>query len=699
MSDDRPRRPRASAPRHHRPVGGRRAADGERRRALSHHLQRRDLQLPRAAARARGQGLRLPHAERHRSAAAPLRRPRTSAWSMRCAACSRSASGTTASRSSSSRATRSASSRSTTPTTAPRSASPRRSRRCSRAGASIPARTWPGSPASISSAACPSRSRSIARCARCRPDRRCASVASAMREPSQYFSVAEEFRKAEAAPSALVPAAMDEQIRAIFSDSMRHHMVSDVPVGVFLSAGIDSSVLAALGAEPSREKLHAMTLGFREYRGTPNDETVLAEKHAAQLGIRHDTRWIERSDFRDAVASLLRRHGPAVDRRRQQLSRRRRPRPHASSRSRFRAWAATSSSAAIRAFATSRASGARCRATARWRKGVARDLRSRPAAFTSPKYAGLLEYGRATPVPTCCAARCSCRGSFPISSAATARRLGWKRCARSRACRRPLAASRTSAASSPRSSSRWYMRNQLLRDADWAGMAHGVEIRVPFVDVTVLRALAPMLAGPHPPTKAQLVKAMRAPAGRRHRHAQKTGFSVPVRDWLRAGPSAPVARAWAARLGARGRADQERTPLPVVRHRRLRRPWRHRALQPRSPAGAVQLSRMRAGDRHSAHDAESSRADARKARLHRHRRRRQAPLPRDGASPVARRSQPRSGGVRAHQSHAACLAREPLPGCAAGALHLRHRRLEAVAEACSPMPSPSESAGSSRSAR
>ena len=30
-----------------------------------------------------------------------------------------------------------------------------------------------------------------------------------------------------------------------------------------------------------------------------------------------------------------------------------------------------------------------------------------------------------------------------------------------------------------------YMRNQLLRDADWAGMAHGVEIRVPLVDATV----------------------------------------------------------------------------------------------------------------------------------------------------------------------------------------------------------------------
>ena len=34
-----------------------------------------------------------------------------------------------------------------------------------------------------------------------------------------------------------------------------------------------------------------------------------------------------------------------------------------------------------------------------------------------------------------------------------------------------------------------YMRNQLLRDADWAGMAHSIEIRVPYVDPFFLSAL------------------------------------------------------------------------------------------------------------------------------------------------------------------------------------------------------------------
>ena len=38
-----------------------------------------------------------------------------------------------------------------------------------------------------------------------------------------------------------------------------------------------------------------------------------------------------------------------------------------------------------------------------------------------------------------------------------------------------------------------YMRNQLLRDSDWAGMAHGIEIRVPLVDTKLLRHVAPLL--------------------------------------------------------------------------------------------------------------------------------------------------------------------------------------------------------------
>ena len=50
----------------------------------------------------------------------------------------------------------------------------------------------------------------------------------------------------------------------------------------------------------------------------------------------------------------------------------------------------------------------------------------------------------------------------------------------------------------------WYMRNQLLRDTDWSSMAHGVEVRVPFVDFALLESLGPAIASTNPPTKREL---------------------------------------------------------------------------------------------------------------------------------------------------------------------------------------------------
>jgi asparagine synthase (glutamine-hydrolysing) len=78
-----------------------------------------------------------------------------------------------------------------------------------------------------------------------------------------------------------------------------------------------------------------------------------------------------------------------------------------------------------------------------------------------------------------------------------------------------------------------YMRNQLLRDADWAGMAHSIEIRVPLVDFTLLGTLAPAIgclkdgAG-----KAALAKAPTTPLPTAALIRAKTGFSVPTGAWM-----------------------------------------------------------------------------------------------------------------------------------------------------------------------
>ena len=116
------------------------------------------------------------------------------------------------------------------------------------------------------------------------------------------------------------------------------------------------------------------------------------------------------------------------------------------------------------------------------------------------------------------------------------------------------------------------MRNQLLRDADWAGMAHSVEIRVPFVDADLFKSLAPLLVSGHPPGKQDLSRVpLHAPPGEVVGRV-KTGFSIPVANWLAPRDGRSVAthslRDWSRRVianwpapGSSGDLKSRRTVL------------------------------------------------------------------------------------------------------------------------------------------
>jgi len=81
----------------------------------------------------------------------------------------------------------------------------------------------------------------------------------------------------------------------------------------------------------------------------------------------------------------------------------------------------------------------------------------------------------------------------------------------------------------------WYLKNQLLRDADWAGMAHSLEIRVPFVDAVLFRALAPAMGRTDAPDKQAMTATPSRPLPEDILRRGKTGFDVPIRDWLGGG--------------------------------------------------------------------------------------------------------------------------------------------------------------------
>lgn len=86
--------------------------------------------------------------------------------------------------------------------------------------------------------------------------------------------------------------------------------------------------------------------------------------------------------------------------------------------------------------------------------------------------------------------------------------------------------------------SKKYMRNQLLRDTDWIGMAHSLEIRVPLVDHILLSNLVGSAAtGKLGNKKEILPQSLTAKLDDRIVNRPKTGFTIPIWRWLNQSPA------------------------------------------------------------------------------------------------------------------------------------------------------------------
>ncbi len=91
--------------------------------------------------------------------------------------------------------------------------------------------------------------------------------AAGPREPKPFTNFAEVL---SSGASNRTPAAeLPERVRAGVLDSVRAHLLADVEVGVFLSAGVDSGAVLGLMRDAGQGEIRAITLAFDEFRGTP----------------------------------------------------------------------------------------------------------------------------------------------------------------------------------------------------------------------------------------------------------------------------------------------------------------------------------------------------------------------------------------------------------------------------------------------
>src|SRR5262245_5795437 len=124
-------------------------------------------------------------------------------------------------------------------------------------------------------------------------------------EAKQYFSIADTYCTAEAGSSPANEEDLKLAAREALLDSVRHHLVADVPVGAFLSSGIDSAALVGLMRDVGQRDIQTVTLAFEEFRGTEDDEAPIAAEIARQYGTRHTTRLVTEREFRDDLPKIL----------------------------------------------------------------------------------------------------------------------------------------------------------------------------------------------------------------------------------------------------------------------------------------------------------------------------------------------------------------------------------------------------------
>jgi len=359
-------------------------------------------------------------------------------------------------------------------------------------------------------------------------------------KPRSYFSIAAALKDAVEHRRHYDDEERAAVIRDAVAESVRYHLVADVPVGAFLSSGRDSSTIVALAAE-NGGPLETVTLRFDEYVGTPKDEAPLAELVAREYGTRHST-WTLTGDIfrRELPRALEAMDQPSIDGLNSYF---------VSKAAADLGWKVALSGTGgdelfggyttfrviprfVRTFSMFRHMPAAAKSFEKMYKQM---FGARQPRF-SPKTAHTLKY-----CTTYEGAYLMKRGLFlpeelPELLGDELAREGLQRLQILEHIRDVITPDPgTPFARVAALETGLFMRNQLLRDVDWASMAHSLEVRVPLVDAFLLKAVAPaVFSTAKRDGKALLARSPGKPLPEAIMTRRKTGFTLPIRDWLAA---------------------------------------------------------------------------------------------------------------------------------------------------------------------
>jgi len=328
-------------------------------------------------------------------------------------------------------------------------------------------------------------------------------------------------------------AELQERVRQAVTDSVRAHLVSDVPVSVFLSGGIDSGTIAGLTSELGA-KVEGITVAFDEFQSSHDDEAPDAAAVAVHYGLAHTVRRVARAEFEQDIPLILdAMDQPSIDG--------------------VNTWFASKAAAERGYKAVLSGVGGdelfygyiltrQVPSDALLGRVIgaipgARSLLRSPCNYLSRSYA----HPKLKGVPDFMT---SLEGSYFLKRCVflpeelpelmgaeraregMARLGGW-----------PPGMEKANAHSGAGGvcllDSTLYLRNRLLRDSDWASMAHSLELRTPLVDAALLNDMKRLHEGfRHGVGKKLLAHCPANPMPKRIIGRSKSGFQIPMAQWL-----------------------------------------------------------------------------------------------------------------------------------------------------------------------